>query len=385
MFDDVLLFTYIFAGFAGIIAVVLAVLLIKYWTTGNRELLVAMRNFMICVALIDFLYFYMDYIALMENEFRTNFLLRIADMLLFVWQVYFWSSYIRRKSMMEKERAGRSRLVSLVMAFVCSALAIVEYGFLMDGYYATEPGIERGVSIAIELLISAWLTYTTIWHSRYLFQEVISGKQRKYAMWISIMMSVNGVWNCILVIYMMMGRLDYVVVEMLDLTPIFILIIDICSVLLIMCEDFTVLFKAAGSEAANSADSQDSNDGAAGKSSGDVPGMNTSVGNGSGINISAVGSVPGESDGTMETEQRAASESRESLRKRRLDYIAETHFLTERERQVMELAYDRMTNPEIADKLCISKYTVKNHMHNIFDKLDISTRAELIFMIDNEK
>ena len=69
----------------------------------------------------------------------------------------------------------------------------------------------------------------------------------------------------------------------------------------------------------------------------------------------------------------------------RLDYIAETHFLTEREREVMELAYNKMTNPEIAQKLCISKYTVKNHMHNIFEKLDISTRTDLIMFIDNEK
>ena len=41
-----------------------------------------------------------------------------------------------------------------------------------------------------------------------------------------------------------------------------------------------------------------------------------------------------------------------------------------------------MTNPEIAEKLCISKYTVKNHMHNIFEKLDISARADLIMFVD---
>ncbi len=51
----------------------------------------------------------------------------------------------------------------------------------------------------------------------------------------------------------------------------------------------------------------------------------------------------------------------------------------------MELAYRKMTNPEIAEALCISKYTVKNHMHNIFEKLDISTRAELVSLVDNYK
>ena len=68
--------------------------------------------------------------------------------------------------------------------------------------------------------------------------------------------------------------------------------------------------------------------------------------------------------------------------KRRLDFIAQSHSLTQREREVLELAYRGMTNPEIADELIISKYTVKRHMHNIFEKLDISTRMELVHLIN---
>ncbi|MDO5140598.1 MAG: helix-turn-helix transcriptional regulator [Eubacteriales bacterium] len=39
--------------------------------------------------------------------------------------------------------------------------------------------------------------------------------------------------------------------------------------------------------------------------------------------------------------------------------------LTKREREVAYLAYEGLTNPEIAERLCISQYTVKRHMHSI--------------------
>ena len=34
-------------------------------------------------------------------------------------------------------------------------------------------------------------------------------------------------------------------------------------------------------------------------------------------------------------------------------------------------------NKEIAEKIFISEQTVKNHLHNIFDKLGVSDRLEL--------
>jgi len=52
-----------------------------------------------------------------------------------------------------------------------------------------------------------------------------------------------------------------------------------------------------------------------------------------------------------------------------------TATLTPRERQVAQLVGDGLSNKEIARQLCIEVTTVKNHVHNILRKLDVSGRG----------
>lgn len=65
-----------------------------------------------------------------------------------------------------------------------------------------------------------------------------------------------------------------------------------------------------------------------------------------------------------------------------IERIFDEKQLTKREREVARLAYAGLTNPEIADKLCISQHTVKRHMHSIFEKLNISARIELVHLMN---
>lgn len=51
--------------------------------------------------------------------------------------------------------------------------------------------------------------------------------------------------------------------------------------------------------------------------------------------------------------------------------------LTARELEIISFVTQGFRNKEIADKLSISEQTVKNHLHNIFDKLGVSDRLEL--------
>ena len=52
--------------------------------------------------------------------------------------------------------------------------------------------------------------------------------------------------------------------------------------------------------------------------------------------------------------------------------------LTEREREVLILIAQGLTNPAIAEKLVLSPKTVRNHVSTIFSKLQVAGRAEAI-------
>lgn len=55
----------------------------------------------------------------------------------------------------------------------------------------------------------------------------------------------------------------------------------------------------------------------------------------------------------------------------------EKPLLSGREKEVVQLVAQGFRNKEIGEKLFISEQTVKNHVHNIFDKLGVSDRLEL--------
>ena len=57
--------------------------------------------------------------------------------------------------------------------------------------------------------------------------------------------------------------------------------------------------------------------------------------------------------------------------------IVESVRMTKRERQVIGLIADGFTNKEIAQKLHLSTYTVKSHVHNILEKLSLHTRVQV--------
>jgi two-component system, NarL family, nitrate/nitrite response regulator NarL len=59
--------------------------------------------------------------------------------------------------------------------------------------------------------------------------------------------------------------------------------------------------------------------------------------------------------------------------------------LSQREREIVGLVAQGFKNKEMAEKMFISEQTVKNHLHNIFDKLGVSDRLELALYAIHKK
>jgi two-component system nitrate/nitrite response regulator NarL len=58
--------------------------------------------------------------------------------------------------------------------------------------------------------------------------------------------------------------------------------------------------------------------------------------------------------------------------------------LTLRERQVLALVGEDLSNKEIAQRLCIEVTTVKNHVHNMLEKLQVHRRRDAVALVRSE-
>ena len=68
----------------------------------------------------------------------------------------------------------------------------------------------------------------------------------------------------------------------------------------------------------------------------------------------------------------------EDVLQRRLDRIVETTGLTAREREILELWVTGHRLDYVAESLFISKNTVKTHLRNLYRKMGVSGKAELV-------
>jgi DNA-binding NarL/FixJ family response regulator len=84
------------------------------------------------------------------------------------------------------------------------------------------------------------------------------------------------------------------------------------------------------------------------------------------------------SDGEIWLDNRMTAEVVEAFKKSsEAGQRREKPLLSDREKEIVQLVAQGFRNREIGEKLFISEQTVKNHLHNIFDKLGVSDRLEL--------
>lgn len=59
--------------------------------------------------------------------------------------------------------------------------------------------------------------------------------------------------------------------------------------------------------------------------------------------------------------------------------------LTRREREVVDLISAGLSNREIAQRLHIATFTVKSHVHNVLEKLELNTRLQIAAFVRDEE
>ena len=58
---------------------------------------------------------------------------------------------------------------------------------------------------------------------------------------------------------------------------------------------------------------------------------------------------------------------------------------TKREREIIPLIADGLSNQEIAQRLNVSIYTVKSHVHSVLEKLAVHSRLQIATFFHNDK
>lgn len=67
------------------------------------------------------------------------------------------------------------------------------------------------------------------------------------------------------------------------------------------------------------------------------------------------------------------------------DALKSTPVLTRREKEIMQLLYDGLTGPQIAEKLFLSPFTIETHRKNLMQKLNVKgTQQMLRFAKENK-
>lgn len=328
MISNTLFISYTIMCFLSLQAITLILIIYKHKDAGKTRLLKASAFFIVVSIILGLFYYITYYRELILGEFAAGVFLRALDAVIFYAMGYSWVRLIdaiidsRRPAMNLWRKYTNKVFVALMI------LSAAAYVFLLDEYYSTNQFWAEATVIAAEIALGLTVIIFTAAYIWIGYRDIADSASRRYILIVSVLVNFNNLWNNTVVVSVFIHQVDIGVkcTFLYGLTSILLLIINFLTICYMYKKDFSPLFFKTDSVRQPELTEED-----------------------------------------------------------RINLVAEQCRLTQRERDVLLLAYQGLTNPDIAEQLFISKHTVKRHMHNIFEKLEVSTRAELIHLVQSLK
>lgn len=331
MLPHAIFVSYILMIFIGVQGIFLVATLLKIDPAHNNRTFTANRNFILVSLGLGILYFITYYSDLVIGDFNTSFVYRLFDGMIFYAYGLSWIRVLETfSSSAGKNMAGLRKATN----FVFGSLMVISswsYGFLLDELYSASNTATNIIMIVLEcLLVLVVFVFICVYLNKIKIIN-IDKTSRKYIIFVSVVINVINIWNSLIVflIYIEIINVSVLSTYSYGLTSIFMMAVNSYILLYIYKTNVPAIYEKTFTD------------------------------------------IPDESD-------RGSKKSPET------DYniVAEKFGLTERELEVLKLAYMGLTNPEMGEELSISKHTVKRHMHNIFKKMNVSTRLEMVHIVN---
>lgn len=314
---------FIIAGaFALLMVLILITLLVKHKDVGKSQALTSLKYFILCFFGIILLYYYESFMGIYTGIFERSVLSRAADFALVIVMQYFWFAFVRT----HLYAAGHGRKtfdksVNILLAFLLVVSVFDSIALIDVNYYAANPA-SRIFAIAVEVVLCITCCGLNLFYMADSVRAKIQNRTRNFIIVTSLLLFVSALHNEVVTIRLMAGKMSYIVESFYyDPTSLIMICTAISMLIYLFKHDFSPIY----------------------------------------------------------------FHEREISDEEVLDHLAAEYGLSKREAEIAQLIFRGDSYEDIAENLVISRLTVKKHVHNFYEKLDVAKRMDLINLVRDEK
>lgn len=339
MFRHLMVFIYIFATFLGMAGLSLFWLISRQKRLDNAAQHISLQKFAFItflMGLFTFSIYYREYIAFIQTSIAA---LKLLDYLLWVSFIYFWINYL--STLFYDSLLNKLTILVKSLSVVYIILWFYATFVVMDNTFNMSIKNDRILLIAMDIVYGLSAMVVT-------FLFVIKGRTRinssltfGYVFLISVLLAFYSLWGSYRYFEIYSGVYSPImwVHNPFNATAILLFFTNFFTLVYLYHTDFADSYVRIKEPAAED---------------------------------TIIEPIPTE----VKTEVKTPTVSFEE----NLNAIAAAHNLTLREKEIILLVYKGYNNAEIAEELFISQNTVKHHVYNIFKKMNVKNRVELICM-----